>query len=63
MQASEPQSLPPSSEQVILDLKGMDPAARNIQVWFQFLLKVIHSQQFLYVTYVWTHTLNFIRSR
>ncbi|XP_025115085.1 MTSS1-like protein isoform X4 [Pomacea canaliculata] len=31
MQASEPQSLPPSSEQVILDLKGMDPAAWNIQ--------------------------------
>ena len=32
LQASEPQSLPASSEQVIADLKGMDPSTLNLHV-------------------------------
>ena len=32
MQASEPNALPASSEQVINDLKGVDPATLNLQL-------------------------------
>ena len=31
LQASEPNALPPSTEQVLADLKGLDPATLNLQ--------------------------------
>ena len=33
LQADSPESLPTSSEQVIMDLKGLDTKAWSIQVW------------------------------